>query len=75
MYFLFSYTVNDAESIRKYVNNPVSYPKSKIVYMIMAQTLDERIPPFPLCMYGTNNKFNADNVVNRWKFMKSELKK
>lgn len=67
--------MNDAESIRKYVNSPELYPKSKLVYVVMAQPLNESIPPFILQIYGTNNKFLAANVVERWNFMKSELEK
>lgn len=73
--FPFSFIADDAETIRKYVNAPKTYPKSKLVNVVMAQALDERIPPFILQMYGTNNKFNAVNVVNRWQFMKSELER
>lgn len=71
----FSYIAKDAETIKKYVSAPDLYPKSNFVYIVMAQTLNENIPPFILQMFGTNNKFKAQNVVKRWQFMKSELKR
>lgn len=44
-----------------------------MVYVIMAQALEERVPPFILMMYGTNNVFTGADVVRRWNFMKKEL--
>lgn len=41
----------------------------------MAQALDERVPPFILQIYGTNNAFTAKDVVRRWSFMKTELER
>lgn len=48
---------------------------SKFVYIVMAQALDEKIPPFILQMFGTNAAFSTQDVVNRWHFTKSELQK
>lgn len=61
--------------MRKYVLAPELYPKSRLVNIVMAQPLDEKIPPFILQIYGTNNKITGKNVVDRWKIMKSELER
>lgn len=41
----------------------------------MAQPLQDRAPPFFLCLYGTDNKFVFDNVLTRWTFIKKSLSK
>lgn len=49
--------------------------KSSYIYIVMAQPLKEGIPPFILQMFGTNNKFNAQQVLNRWKLTVAELER
>lgn len=61
-----------AEEIEKHVLN-VSAPKSNLAYIIVAQALDEKAPPFVLSILGTNNKFNTIHILNRWKFIEAEL--
>lgn len=46
-----------------------------MVYVVMAQASNERVPPFILLMHGTNNKFTAGDVVRRWHFTKTELER
>lgn len=41
----------------------------------MAQPLKENIPPFCLCIFGTDNKFLASDVLRRWDFIKEELER
>lgn len=48
-------------------------PLSNLIYVIMAQPLKENTPPFVLLMYGTDNKFNAVSVVQRWEFIRRKL--
>lgn len=67
----FSFIAKDAKSIEKYVREP--YCKS--VYVIMAQALNENVPPFILQMFGTNGQFTACDVIRRWNYTKSELEK
>lgn len=49
--------------------------KSTSVYVIMAQPLNELLPPFTLQIFGTTNDFTATDVMNRWEYMTSELAK
>lgn len=53
----------------------VNEPTSRMVYVVIAQALDERVPPFILLMYGTNNVFTGTDVVRRWHFMRTELER
>lgn len=57
----FSFLANDAETIKQFVQ----HPQSKSVYVVMAQTLDESVPPFILQMFGTNNQFTSEDVIRR----------
>lgn len=65
----FSFLAKNADTIKELVQSP----QSKSVYVIMAQALDETIPPFILQMFGTNNQFTALDVVRRWEYTKSQL--
>lgn len=49
--------------------------KSISAYVVMAQPLDERLPPFMLQIYGTNNTFTGEDVSNRWKYYEKDLAK
>lgn len=53
----------------------LKHPKSTHVYIIMAQPIKSNTPPFILQMYGTDNKFQAINVVRRWDHTIRELEK
>lgn len=67
----FTYLATSAEEIKKLVDNE----KSTHVYLVLAQSIVEGVPPFILQMFGTNNKFTAENVVNRWKHTEEKLKR
>lgn len=49
--------------------------KSTSVYVVMAQPLDERFPPFILQLWGIDNTFEAEDVSNRWDYTENELAK
>lgn len=68
---LFSFIAKNADAIKKCISEPIS----RNVYVVMAQPIDERVPPFILQMYGTNGTFTAQDVVRRWHFTKLELEK
>lgn len=65
----FSFLAKDFETINQYIQ----LPKSKNAYVVMAQALDEKVPPFILQMYGTNGSFTAKDVINRWEYTKLQL--
>lgn len=67
----FSFMATSADTIRQYIKEPMS----KFVYIVMAQPLDEKIPPFLLQMFGTNSSFTTRDVIQRWQFTKSELER
>lgn len=48
---------------------------STIAYTIMVQPLSETAIPYILTLFGTDNKFNAMDVMQRWNFIKTELRK
>lgn len=66
-----SFIAKDAETIKRYVREPIS----RTVYVIMAQALDEKVPPFILQIFGCNGSFTAREVVDRWNYTKHELEK
>lgn len=57
------------------IKNSLKNPASKFVYLVMAQPLDEKIPPFVLQMFGTNSEFKANDVIKRWEFTRLDLEK
>lgn len=67
----FTFMATDAEMIKKHL----MMAKSNQVYLVMAQPLDEKIPPFVLQMFGTDSRFDANDVLKRWKHTITELKK
>ena len=48
---------------------------SKYAYLYMAQPLKQDAPPFCLACIGTNNKFTAKHIIQRWKYIYSECAK
>lgn len=68
---ILSFLAKDAESIKEFVKMPTS----KSVYLVMAQALDEKVPPFILQIYGSDAKFTAEDTVRRWHYTKLELEK
>lgn len=68
---LFSFIAKNADAIKKCISESIS----RNVYVVMAQPIDERVPPFILQMYGTNGTFTAQDVVRRWHYTKLELEK
>lgn len=67
-----TYTARSYEDIKKHVEN-ASATKSTLAYIIVAQALDEKAPPFILSIHGTDNKFKTEHILNRWKYVEAEL--
>ncbi|CAG9765751.1 unnamed protein product [Ceutorhynchus assimilis] len=44
-------------------------------YVFMAQPLKDKVPAFCLCIFGSNNKFSYEDVINRWTFVVTEAHK
>lgn len=57
------------------IQNHMKKVKSTTAYAILAQPLDEMLPPFVLQLFGTNNTFQAKDVLNRWETTERELAK
>lgn len=47
------------------VQTLLEYEKSTHVYLVLAQSILEGVPPFILQIFGTNNKFTSENVLKR----------
>lgn len=69
--FQYSFKATDVDTIKRFVEEP----KSKNVYVIVAQALNERVPPFILQIYGSNSKFTACDTIRRWDYTKFHLEK
>jgi len=47
---------------------------AKFAYVYMAQAMSLRVPAFCLACLGTDNRFNADDVLKRWKYIYLDCK-
>lgn len=65
----FEFTARDEEEIKKFCR----MTKSTHIYLILAIPLKEGIAPFVLQLFGTDNRFNATDVVKRWNYSTKEL--
>lgn len=68
---MFSFEAKSAEDIENYLK----LPQSTLVYIVAAQPLTPGSAPFILQIFGTNNKFNTNDVLKRWAHTEAELKK
>ena len=67
----FTFLADSAEKMRKHMEERTSTH----VYIVLAQPLIQNAPPFILQIFGTDNKFTAQNVLQRWNWTAAELKK
>lgn len=67
----YTYIASNAEAIKRHL----MASKSTVLYIVMAQPIDESIPPFVLQMFGSDNRFHTSDVLKRWKYTKIELEK
>lgn len=61
-----AYLVTSATTI---VNFFQKNDKANYTYVIMAKPLQDTSSAFCLSIYGTNNKFTSEDVINRWNVM------
>lgn len=66
-----NFVAETAEKMEEHLKEPLS----TLVYIVVAQPLKENTPPFILQIYGTDNKFDKDDVAKRWNHTVEELKK
>lgn len=67
----FSYLARTAEEIQMNMLKNIS----NYVYVVMAQPLVANIPPFPVQIFGTDNKFKSHQVLKRWRHTVEELER
>lgn len=67
-----SFPAKNLNEICGYFTNDT--PVSNSVNVVMAQPM-ANVPPFCLLLYGTDSKYKAEDVANRWRFISSELNK
>lgn len=67
----FSFKPKSEHNIEKFLKCPTSTH----LYLVMAQPIKSNTPPFILQIFGTDNKFTAMNIVQRWNHTKRELEK
>lgn len=67
----FSYMASTEEEIYK----NMKCNKSTNVYVVMAQPIAKKVPPFVLQLFGTDNKFKTSDVLLRWQHTRAELKR
>lgn len=61
------FVATSAKKIKYFFNSGV---KSHYAYVITAQPLSSDSPAYCLCIFGTDNKFTAEDVCSRWKYLK-----
>lgn len=66
-----SFPATSASVIKSYFE---SNPICNYAYVVMVQPLVDKATPFVLCIFGTDNKFNAKDVARRWQWVKNEGK-
>lgn len=66
-----TFLATSAKAICDYFESSV---KSNYAYVIMAQPLSKTAPAYCLAIFGTDNKFNANDVNLRWQNMKENAK-
>jgi hypothetical protein len=57
------FKVNSANQMKEFM---AKYESPSNLYVIMATAMSINSPNFCLCVFGTDNKFTGDIVVNRW---------
>ncbi|CAG9820720.1 unnamed protein product [Phaedon cochleariae] len=62
-----TYIATSATTIQNYFETGI---KATYAYVVMAQPVVSNSPSFCLSMFGTDNKFTAQEVVDRWEYMK-----
>lgn len=67
----FTYLARDVTEIQENMKQD----KSMYAYVVMAQPLSRNAPPFPLQLFGSDNKFTTQNVLLRWQHMVEQFKR
>lgn len=67
----FSFMAQSLDDIEHFMKKPMS----TVAYLVMAQPIKRNTPPFLLQIFGSDNKFKTADVINRWKYTTSELKR
>lgn len=63
-----------ARSVEEIQNN-IKKPQSTLVYVVLAQPIMPKVPPYILQVFGTDNTFTSEHVLKRWDHTLSELKR
>lgn len=67
---LFTFVPQTVQDIDEHIK---SNPLSNLVYMILAQPICVKAPPFILAIFGINNTFTTHEVLSRWRHMCDQL--
>ncbi|KAK4873812.1 hypothetical protein RN001_013172 [Aquatica leii] len=67
-----SFLATSAKRIQDYFQNGI---RSNYAYVVMAQPLSPSAPGYCLSIFGTNNRFIADDLMKRWQHIKLNFKK
>ena len=64
-----------ADSFSVMENMFKNFPIAKYAYVYMAQPLCQNVPPMCLACLGTDNKFSAEDLLPRWRYIVEECLK
>ena len=59
------------EKVQKFLKH---HQKSEYAECIMAQSLQRNSTAFCICIYGSDNRFKAEDVYKRWNYISETLK-
>lgn len=65
------FKADSPESIKRHLENP----QSSLMHVVVAQPLKEKVAPFVLQLFGTDNRFKTEDVLKRWIHTEKELKR
>lgn len=68
----FTYPARNANEILAHFSK--NNPTSALLNVVMAQAIGNA-PPFCLLLYGSDNKYTAKDVINRWSYISNQLEK
>lgn len=64
------FEANTAKQIFNYFKHET---RADYAYLVMAQPLSDKCPPFTLTIFGTDNRFTNQDVEERWKIIQHQL--
>lgn len=66
----FTFTPNSISQIKDQMDHNA---RSTLVYLVLAQPMKDNAAPFILQVFGSDNKFKSNDVLQRWQHTRDQL--